>query len=165
MVTRQQYADLALALPEATAGSHFGQPDFRVRGKIFCGLERTGERGSLKIRKDVQALLVEARPEAFIPCAGAWGDAGWTYVDLPRASLVELRDLIEDAWRQVAPKRLADQHTASTDGDALVLTVRATPARPQARRASATTAPKKKRSGRTTAAKKLAARPRQRRAT
>jgi hypothetical protein len=29
---------IALALPEAVEGSHFGNPDFRVGGKIFATL-------------------------------------------------------------------------------------------------------------------------------
>jgi hypothetical protein len=40
MITRAQFATLAPAMPETVQGSHFGQPDFRVRGKIFAGLDR-----------------------------------------------------------------------------------------------------------------------------
>jgi hypothetical protein len=106
MVTREEFAELALTLPETTPGSHFGQPDFRVRGKIFCGLERTAQRASLKVRKDVQALLIASRPRAFVPAAGFWGESGWTYVELPRVGRDELRELLLDAWRLIAPAHL-----------------------------------------------------------
>lgn len=107
VVTRQQFAELALSLPETAAKSHFSQPDFRVCGKIFCGLDRADERGYLKLPKEAQSLLAGSRPDAFAPAAGAWGESGWTYVMLPRVALAELRELLSDAWRQVAPKRLA----------------------------------------------------------
>ena len=112
MVTRQQFAELALSLPETSERSHFAQPDFRVRGKIFCGLDRADERGYMKLPEEAQAILVEARPDVFSPAAGAWGQSGWTYVTLPRVGLDELGELLTDAWRQVAPKRLAAELSA-----------------------------------------------------
>jgi hypothetical protein len=39
-VTPTQPRQLALALPESEEKSHFEQPDFRVRNKIFAGLKR-----------------------------------------------------------------------------------------------------------------------------
>jgi hypothetical protein len=112
MVTRQQFADLALALPETTARPHFAQPDFRVCGKIFCGLDRAGDRGYAKLPKDVQELLLESRPDTFVAATGGWGVAGWTHVELPRVALDELRELLTEAWRQLAPKRLVASRAA-----------------------------------------------------
>jgi hypothetical protein len=62
MVTREEFADLALALPEATPGSHFGQPDFRVHGKIFCGLERAGDRAGQARRPALEQPERRRRP-------------------------------------------------------------------------------------------------------
>jgi hypothetical protein len=112
MVTRQQFAELALALPETAAKSHFSQPDFRVRGKIFCGLDRVDERGYLKLPQEAQALLAGSRPDTFSPASGAWGASGWTYVVLSRVGVDELRELLADAWRQVAPRGLAAERPA-----------------------------------------------------
>lgn len=112
MITRAQFAALALAMPEATQASHFGKPDFRVRNKIFANLDSGVERGSLKVRSEIQELLVSSRPQAFVPAAGAWGRSGWTYVMLEHVQLDELRELVADAWRLVAPARLAAQHAA-----------------------------------------------------
>lgn len=111
MITRAQFAALALALPEATQASHFGKPDFRVRNKIFAGLDGEGARGSLKVRTEIQQLLI-ARPQAYVPAAGAWGEHGWTMVMLDHVELDEVRELMADAWRQVAPARLAAQQSA-----------------------------------------------------
>ena len=35
-----------------------------------------------------------------------WADQGWTSVDLHRADAAELRELVAEAWAEVAPKRL-----------------------------------------------------------
>ena len=106
MATGAQMRKLALALPEAEERSHFGQPDFRVRGKIFAGISPDGGRGTLKLSPEMQATLLDARAEAFSPCAGAWGRSGWTYVKLAKAKPAELRFLLEQSWRLVAPKKL-----------------------------------------------------------
>lgn len=106
MVTAEQMRKLALAMPEAEQKSHFEQPDFRVRNKIFAGLNRAGDEGNLKLTPELQALLLSTHPDAFYPAAGAWGRAGWTHVRLALAELAELRALIEEAWRIIAPKAL-----------------------------------------------------------
>jgi hypothetical protein len=116
LITRAQFAELALAMPEATQASHFGNADFRVRNKIFATLDTRAERGSLKVRSEIQQLLVSARPQAFVPAAGAWGNSGWTYVMLEHVELDEMRELLADAWRRIAPARLAAQHAESSPG-------------------------------------------------
>lgn len=113
MVTRAQFATLALALPETAQASHFGQPDFRVRGKIFANLDRALDRAVIKIQKDLQLMLVASRPEVFVPASGAWGNAGWTQVELAQVRLAELRELVADAWRQIAPQRLVQTYDAA----------------------------------------------------
>lgn len=114
MITRAQFAELALAMPEATRASHFGNADFRVRNKIFATLDTGVERGSLKVRSEIQQWLVSARPQAFVPAAGAWGNSGWTYVLLEHVELDEVRELVADAWRLIAPARLAAQHAETS---------------------------------------------------
>ena len=98
---------LAMALPSVEEKSHFGQPDFRVRGKIFAGLSRDGKRGTLKLAPEVQAMVLDAKPKVFSPAPGAWGRSGWTFVALSRVRLAELDALLAESWRLIAPRRLA----------------------------------------------------------
>jgi hypothetical protein len=112
MVTAARFRKLALSLPEAEEKSHFEQPDFRVKNKIFAGLSPDGTRATLKLAPDVQAMLLEERKGTFTPAAGAWGRSGWTYVDLASARLDELRELVAEAWRMIAPKRVVAAHSA-----------------------------------------------------
>jgi hypothetical protein len=110
MATAAQLRKLALSMPEVEEKSHFGHPDFRVRNKIFAGLSADGKQGTLKLTPDLQAMALEARPTVFAPAAGAWGRSGWTQVTLPAAAVADLRPLVLEAWRLVAPRRLMAQH-------------------------------------------------------
>jgi len=119
MASAAQMRKLALSMPDVEERSHFEQPDFRVRGKIFAGLSRDGARGTLKLVPEAQAMLLDAKPRAFSAAAGAWGRAGWTYVELARVREAELEGLLLQAWRLVAPKRLvAAQQGAATEAAA-----------------------------------------------
>jgi hypothetical protein len=113
MVTPAQLRRLALALPETEEKSHFEQPDFRVRNKIFAGLSRDGSVGVLKLTPEIQAMVIDAKPKTFWPGAGAWGRAGWTHFQLAQAELGALEALLLEAWHLVAPKRLAAAHSSS----------------------------------------------------
>jgi hypothetical protein len=110
MVTVAQMRKLALSMPEAEEKSHFGQPDFRVRNKIFAGLSPDGTRGTLKLSPDLQSMALDGNPAAFSAAAGAWGRRGWTHVALAAAKLAEVRPLVVHAWRLVAPVRLVETY-------------------------------------------------------
>jgi hypothetical protein len=115
MVNGAQMRKLALSMPEAEERSHFEQPDFRVRNKIFAGLSPDGKRGTLKLTPDVQSLVVQAKPRAFFPAAGAWGQKGWTHVELAHVELAELKELVVEAWRLTAPKKLVEARPDGTE--------------------------------------------------
>jgi hypothetical protein len=123
---------LALALPAVEEKSHFEQPDFRVRGKIFAGLSRDGKRCNLKLPPEVQAMVLDAKPNVFSPAPGAWGRSGWTYVQLSRVRLAELEALLLESWRLIAPRRLAQPSNAAPAAGK-VRAVKAAPTRRPAR--------------------------------
>jgi hypothetical protein len=106
MVTAAQLRKLALSQPESEEKSHFEQPDFRVKNKIFAELSQDGTLGTLKLPPELQAALIDSHPDIFFPAAGAWGRGGWTRVTLANAELELLRPLVREAWRQIAPKSL-----------------------------------------------------------
>ena len=62
----------------------------------------------VKLLPEQQALLVETEPEMFRPVPGAWGRNGSTNVRLAKIDQVTLRSALKMAWRNVAPKSLAD---------------------------------------------------------
>ena len=94
---------LVLALPEVVEASHFDRPDFRVRGRIFATLRREWQAVVLRTTPANLSALVSADSTTF------WDEwrGRWVGVRLDRVSLPILRDLVIDAWRLVAPKRLS----------------------------------------------------------
>lgn len=106
MVTAAQFRKLAMAFPEVEEKSHFEQPDFRVRNKIFAGLSRDHEQANLKLTPELQAMVLSAEPDVFVPAAGAWGRSGWTHIVLAKAELPGLRELLAESYQLVAPKSL-----------------------------------------------------------
>jgi hypothetical protein len=99
---------VALSLPEAVEQPHFERASFRVRNRIFATLRESDGQAVVKLPPEEQAALVAMRPGVY--AITPWGRQGWTSVDLGRADPGELRELILEAWRGVAPKRLVATH-------------------------------------------------------
>ena len=109
MIQADRVRSLALGLPEALEIDHWGDPSYRVRGKIFAVLHAREHHAVLKLAREDQNALVAAAPEVFQTTP--WGHQGWTRVELRKVDAREFRALLEDAWRQVAPKRVAAAFT------------------------------------------------------
>lgn len=105
MVRNEQIKKLALSLPEAHEEGHWGSPSFRVRKKIFAVLHADERRVVLKLPRDYQEALVATNPEVY--SLGGWSHQGWTNVCLKRVRKTEFQEHLVEAWREVAPKRLA----------------------------------------------------------
>jgi hypothetical protein len=109
-MTADQFRRLALSLPETSESAHMNHPDFRVRGKIFATLGSPDTRwGMVKLTPEQQEQFVQAEPDVFDPCAGAWGARGCTNVRLRAAKKHSVRRALITAWRNTAPKLLVQQ--------------------------------------------------------
>jgi hypothetical protein len=99
------FRKIALSLPEAVEGSHFGNADFRVGGKIFATLSLQSEGyGVLLLTPEQQAGMVEDAPEIFSPVPGGWGKKGSTRVLLAKVPADILEAALRTAWLRKAPK-------------------------------------------------------------
>jgi hypothetical protein len=100
------------ALPETEEGTWFRTPCLRVRKKSFCRMKEDGE--TLVIRvvdlEDKEALL-RSRPDVFFTTPHYDGYA-FVLVRLAVVDAAQLGELIEDAWRLCAPKRLVAAYDA-----------------------------------------------------
>jgi hypothetical protein len=96
---------IALGMPGARESAHFGKRDFRVGEKVFMTLPEAG-RAVLKFTPDQQALVLETDPGLCAPVPGGWGLKGWTSLYFDGADAARVRELIDTAWRNVAPKKL-----------------------------------------------------------
>ena len=105
MTTADELRRVALSLPEAEERETWGHPTFRVRDKMFATLSDDGRSAGVKTTKEEQTALVAAAPETFGVPAYV-GRHGWVSIRLATADPAEVRELVEEAWRQTAPKRL-----------------------------------------------------------
>jgi hypothetical protein len=103
-VTADEARLLALDLPEAVEQDHHGRPSFRVGGKIFATLWNEG-RMNVMLDEGGIRTAIDAAPEA---CEEVWWGKRLAAVGvtLARVERGHLRELLEDAWEQKAPKRL-----------------------------------------------------------
>ena len=109
-MTPEEFRKMALSLPETSEASHMGHPDFRVGGKIFATLSPPGQGWAMvKLTPEQQESFAQAEPAVFKPFAGAWGRDGATKVQLRAAKKKSLRAALVFAWRNRAPKRLAQE--------------------------------------------------------
>ena len=111
MTTADELRRAALSLPEAEERETWGHPTFRVRGKMFATLSDDGRSAGVKTTKEEQIALVAAAPETYGVPAYV-GRHGWVRVELASADPVEVRELVTEAWRQTAPKRLVAAYDA-----------------------------------------------------
>jgi hypothetical protein len=91
---------IALSLEGAEEGSHMGNPDFRVGGRIFATLahQKLGY-GNLMLTPVQQAAFVSELPEIFLPVHGGWGRMGATHIRLAKASEDVLAGALRTAWQ------------------------------------------------------------------
>ncbi len=111
-VTFETVRRLFLALPGVEEGLSYGTPGFRVRKRFLSRLWEDGETLVVKVGFDERDLLMAADPEVFYLTDHY---RGYPAV-LVRLGLVReeaLREVLEQAWRQAAPKSLLAKLDAS----------------------------------------------------
>jgi hypothetical protein len=106
---------LCLALPEVTERLSHGEPTWFVRGKktfvMFADQHHDDRVGFwCAAPEGAQEALVESDPEHFFrpPYVGHRGWLG-VYLDVDGVDWAHLEDIVEDAYRQIAPKTLIAQ--------------------------------------------------------
>ncbi|WP_405189717.1 MmcQ/YjbR family DNA-binding protein [Streptomyces anulatus] len=110
-ITAADVRSAALSLPDTTEKLAWGQPTFRVAGKIFASLGDDETAMGVKCPREDRAELIAAEPEKFFIREGHDDHYAWMRV---RLSVLEdgdeLAAILADSWRQVAPRRLAAAH-------------------------------------------------------
>lgn len=95
----------ALALPEVTEEPHFEKASFRVRGRIFATMPQGGAYLHVFVDEWAVQSCVTEDPAAYEELT--WGGrlAGLR-INLGMAQAQPVLELVEEAWRRKAPKRL-----------------------------------------------------------
>lgn len=111
MPTLDDVRDAALALPDTIEKTHFYMPAFRVHDKLFVSVTKDHARVYIHVGEgDVQAAISE---DSSVFGELRRGDLLLGLdADLKKIKKKQLNDLIRQAWKHRAPKKLA----ASLDG-------------------------------------------------
>jgi hypothetical protein len=104
MVSAERLREIALSLPETVELDHHGFPSFRVHGKIFATLPDGGHAHVMLDEGGIRAAVSE-QPQA---CSELWWGKrlAAVRVDLDVIDDAVLTELVTDAWRRKAPRRL-----------------------------------------------------------
>ena len=106
MTTWEDVVRLASALPEVEAATWYRTPALKVAGKGFARLRTEAEGGLVVLcGLDEKAALLDSGDAAFFTTPHYDGH-GSIIVDLERVDVDQLRELLEEAWRRKAPRRL-----------------------------------------------------------
>ena len=103
---------LARALPEVDEGTAYGTPALRVRGRFLGRVREDGETLAIRCDIDERPFLVEKHPELFV--TPHYEDYPMVLVSLPTADRQLVRELVEEAWAERAPKRVVASWLAET---------------------------------------------------
>ncbi len=100
-------------LPDTDEGTSYGTPSWKVRGKFFARLRDGDTVLVAKVDKGEKRLLMEAEPEVFFETRHYEG-YGYFLVRLENIDEDELAEVLEDAWRLAAPRRLVAERDESS---------------------------------------------------
>jgi hypothetical protein len=104
-VTFEQVRLAARGLPGVEDSTSYGTPALKVRGKLLARLHQGGE--CLVLRADLldREILLQSDPQVFF-ITDHYRDFPWILVRFASVDPQALPDLMERAWRLVAPKSL-----------------------------------------------------------
>jgi hypothetical protein len=111
-VTWEDALALAQRLPGVEESTSYGTPAIKVRGKLMARLRSEADGGLVVMcGADEKAALLASGDRAFWTTPHYDGH-GSIIVDLDRVDPEQLTELLADAWRAKAPKRLVTEFDA-----------------------------------------------------
>jgi hypothetical protein len=105
--------EMALALPGVEEGTSYGTPALKLGKKLLVRLREDGDTIVLRLGFDEREMLMEAAPESFF-ITEHYRAYPSVLVCLAQVHPPTLRRLIEQAWREAAPKRLVQAFEAKS---------------------------------------------------
>jgi hypothetical protein len=113
MPTWEEVVAIGTRFPGVETGTSFGTPALRVRRKFLCRLRTAPDALVLRVSDmGEREALLQGQPDAFFSTPHYDGYP-YVLVRLDAVDPVELAELIEEAWRIQAPKRLVAQYDAA----------------------------------------------------
>ena len=110
MITFDDMRGYAMALPEVEEKSHFRLPGFRVADKLLAHLEKGDEHAIVCVPQAEAKSAAADQPDIY---EEVWRNGRifvGLRVDLAKVTSERMRELIDHAWRNRAPKRLIKEY-------------------------------------------------------
>ena len=107
MVTVDDVRGLALTLPRSYEAVVRGRLKFRVGRIVFLAFSKDEMMMGFGFPKEEREALVESEPDKFLMPKPSDLRYNWVVVRLDAIDEDEMRELVQDAWRMVVPKRVA----------------------------------------------------------
>ena len=112
MVTIEQVRSLALILPRSYEVLVHDRVKFRVGQIVYLAFSRDETELGFAFPKEEREALVAAEPDKFMMPGASDLRYHWVDVRMAAIDLLEMRELVLDAWRMVVPKRVAAEYDA-----------------------------------------------------
>lgn len=107
MTSLEAVRELALSLPRTTEALVRDRVKFRVGQIVYLAFSRDETLMGFAFPKEERDALVASEPHKFRMPEKADLRYNWVVVDLDAIDDEEMRELVQEAWRMVVPKRLA----------------------------------------------------------
>ena len=106
MVTIDDVRALAKTLPRTTEALVRDRVKFRIGSIVYLAFSRDETVMGFAFPKDEREALVASEPDKFMMPSTSDLRYHWVHVRLAAIDWTEMRELVLDAWRMVAPKRV-----------------------------------------------------------
>jgi len=107
MVTVDEVRSFAMRLPRTTEGLVRDRVKFRVGRIVYLAFSRDETVMGFAFPKEWREALVGSEPDKFMMPSPSDLRYNWVLVRLAAIDVVEMHELVLDAWAMVVPKRLA----------------------------------------------------------
>jgi hypothetical protein len=102
-------------LPGVYESTSYGTAALKVGRTLFARLKEDGRTLVLKMDMVSRDFLIQAQPDVFF-ITDHYRNYTWILIRLDRIERRQLLELVEDAWRRAASRRLIQMHEAGLDG-------------------------------------------------
>jgi hypothetical protein len=116
-VTADDVRRLANSLPRSTEALVRDSPRWRIRSIVYLALSPDEQTLGFAYPKEMRDALVAGEPDKFLMPRMSDLRYNWVHARMAALDLVELRELVVDAWRMCVPKKVFAEWEAGGGAD------------------------------------------------
>jgi hypothetical protein len=112
-VTADEVRRLAMSLPRTTEALVRDSVRWRIRSIVYLALSPDEQRLGFAYPKEMRDALVAGEPDKFLMPRTSDLRYNWVHARMPSLDIIELRELVVDAWRMCVPKKVVVEWEAT----------------------------------------------------